>query len=223
MRKPGRPWTQSEIDILEREYATESNKELCELLNRSASSVSVKIWELGLRERTIRNLQPTQLSPTEAAYIAGFLDGEGSFRFMIIWRNGKPIRATPVIEGTNSDKSVVEWICQIGRTSGRWATQARYKAIENRYLEPHPIYHFSITGNQRVKGLLLAILPYLHVKKNAALNMLKFIEQHRYKNWSKADWALIVKSRQITNSRNARNRTYRQNLELWFEQTYGPL
>ena len=47
-------WTQEELDLLKREYATQSNLEIAQRLGRSVKSVVSKAHHLGLKKSTER-------------------------------------------------------------------------------------------------------------------------------------------------------------------------
>jgi hypothetical protein len=77
-----RRWTEEEIEILKQYYRGLPRDELEKKLNRSFSSIRHKAQRLRIRRTNQKILPATTLSKdlsiTEASYIAGFLDGEGT-------------------------------------------------------------------------------------------------------------------------------------------------
>ena len=107
---------------------------------------------------------PQELSATDAAYIAGFFDGEGSLTHLKFhsWRF--------VIH--QSEEEVLNWIAKVTGT-GRVSLRSPFK---NSNLVKKPVYkpafQWQLYGHNAAL-LVRQLLPYLHVKKALAEEMLK--------------------------------------------------
>jgi len=218
---PKPKWSQEELDFLKANYSKLTNSQIAKQLGRTFAAVKRKTIELGLYRKTLAEQKATALKVAEAAYIAGFIDGEGSVRFNIAWRDGTPIRAVPAIEISNKDKAVLDWIAEKLVVSGRWKTRATYKNPERRYGKPYYHYHLTISGRARLKPALLAILPYLRVKRPQAEAILEFIDTHETGIWTEHDWRLVLKVRELTASKKAPHIKQVERLRAWIEAHYG--
>lgn len=125
-------------------------------------------------------------------YLAGIIDGEGHIR---IQRN--------VIEGRKKDGSdCVSFICSIGVRNTdlrlmRWLIQhfgGVYYPNAPVNNKPHwkRSYNWHLFGKNNLQDLLLAVMPYLQLKKEQATIALEFLrlENHRspeqrYKLWQR--------------------------------------
>lgn len=117
------------------------------------------------------------LTPTEAAYIAGFFDGEGSVGISKViskGKRGKRLNPNYVlhVKFSNSDREVLQWIAdRIGGwilTHKTTSTRAHWKLVRK--------------GTMAAK-VLRQMLPYLIVKKSQSQYALEFQErQSAHKN-----------------------------------------
>ena len=110
------------------------------------------------------NQPPQRLSPTQAAYIAGFFDGEGSL-----------VQARPhvwrfVIH--QSEEEVLNWITEVTGT-GKVSLRSPIRT-SNLIKKPvyKPAFQWQLYGHNAAL-LIQQLLPYLHVKKVLAEAMLK--------------------------------------------------
>lgn len=108
----------------------------------------------------------TFLKPTEIAYIAGIIDGEGS-----IYARNERKTIYPTIAVHMTDKSVIMWLQEHIKAQSVWAlnrkNHPRYKtSLKTQYL-------FRICG-KRAKLLCKYLLPYLIVKRKHAEIVLKW-------------------------------------------------
>jgi len=93
-----RPWTREEIETLKRLYGEVRQRELGKILHRSEHAVRTKLYELGLtyttkdKVRELRKYLRESLEPTEAAYLAGSVDGGGTITLMLKRRRRKSYR-----------------------------------------------------------------------------------------------------------------------------------
>ena len=105
------------------------------------------------------------MTPTDAAWLAGFLDGEGSFMVAKSWHLGcsAPTYAA-VVGASNTDKSLL-LKCQ-SIAGGKIVTTAAKSA---RWKDAH---HWQIKGRS-VEPLVRSVLPYLVGKRRQAELLLK--------------------------------------------------
>ncbi|KKK94331.1 hypothetical protein LCGC14_2683940 [marine sediment metagenome] len=212
-------WEIEEINQLS-QYAREHKTctEISQILKRPVSSVRVKLRSLKI-EYTRTKIEALNLAPTEAAYIAGFIDGDGCIRTSIVYNDDKTQVKTviPVIELSNSNQKVLSWIGDKINSSGKWKTTTVYKKIENRYAsKPKPHYHLCVTGRGKVKSLLSEIIPYLKIKHIQATVLLEFIElrlQSHSQRYSISELKLVLKVKELNDSRKAPHLASRDRLK----------
>lgn len=98
----------------------------------------------------------TAASETDLAYMAGIIDGEGSI--MKICRQKNPVWAVKV---NMTDRPVIEWLHSFGGTfSPRPAVKNGGKKDQ---------WEWKMHRQLDVQALLLAVLPYLRVKRDKAI------------------------------------------------------
>jgi hypothetical protein len=106
-------------------------------------------------------------STHEAAYAAGFFDGEGCVNIARYLKRGRPYHTLAIIF-TNTDFQVLEWLRQ------RWGGNL-FQPILPENVRRRPYRHLRLSAGP-ARPLLLAMLPYLIVKKSEAEIALRFIE-----------------------------------------------
>ncbi len=219
-----RLWTEEEKQELAERFPNERLGLIARKMGRSFSSICKKAWELGLYAKLKRNLQPISVTTAEAAYMAGFIDADGCIRLSAVRLYGNYIRAVPIVEISNSRRGIIDWVASRVRTSGRWDTRGVYKAEESRYCKQKwPHYHLSITGKERVKGLLTAILPYLIVKRKQAERVIAFIDsrlsrpQGRHQKMIPDEWRLVLQVYELNASRKKPHIESRERLRAFVE------
>lgn len=143
--------------------------------NREASSAYQKAWRKVNRPPKPKS-PPIILSPTEAAYIAGFFDGEGMvgiYRDGVagVARQGRTNLRTNttynlVLKISQSSKPVLEWIAS---KVGGWIVEVRVDSERK---------HYAICRKgDKAKNILQALAPYLIVKKEQAEKAIEFQER----------------------------------------------
>lgn len=116
---------------------------------------------------------PTDMQPTEMAYLAGILDGEGVIsihahtkRHRTVARRGEPYKILqPVVQIYNCNTELIDWLHnRIGfRVNGRDRRKARTS------------YQMAVSG-YRNHGLLSPLMPFLIAKRQQAMLVLEYIE-----------------------------------------------
>lgn len=122
---------------------------------------------------TIRNTHSDRtMTATEAAYFAGFVDGEGT---ITVIRSRQADRRSgwkyqPTVNVANSDLPILRWLRD---TCGNgWIKSNFHKKV----LAHHrTVYQLRLTANQ-MRHVLPQLLPYLRVKKTQAVLLLEFLE-----------------------------------------------
>lgn len=123
------------------------------------------------------------LSETDKAYLAGFIDGEGSIS--IRRYNPKPDHRESwgiVIRISNLNKRVLEYVSEkAGQGTIQKIKMNKYKGRENQ----RDYYQFSV-HSKRAAILLQEILPYLKIKQKQAKIAIGFQKLIRY-DWTRKD------------------------------------
>ena len=105
----------------------------------------------------------------EKAYIAGFLDGDGSIMAQLVFRKdyklGYQIRVSIVFYQKSNNQSILLWLKE----------QLSYGYLRNRN---DGMTEYTIVGLREVKYILTLLYPFLRLKKNLAKEVLVLIERH---------------------------------------------
>lgn len=216
-----RRWSQTEIKYLKENYGKTPREEIVRKLNRSLGSIKNKIH---LEKLRLRQGHTLNLTETEKAYIAGFIDGEGSIPFCIHYKKQIPHRAMPMIEIGNTNREIMNWLATKINGSAKWIIPPKVNrsSMPKDYVSRiSATYHLSITGRFRIESLLKGILPYLQIKQQLAKIALQFYRQREdrfLKKFSLRDWHLVLKNREITNSRHPRDIRSRQRLAQFIKE-----
>lgn len=108
------------------------------------------------------------LSPTEAAYIAGIVDGEGTIHFA---KTGRYIRVTVA----NTDFGLLAWLTS---TCGGTVQRNHAPALKTNGIEYRKLCGTWVVGSwQSVRELLTQIAPFMLVKKEKAERALELIQE----------------------------------------------
>jgi len=99
-----------------------------------------------------------KLSDTQAAYLAGYIDGEGS---LMRYSNKITIKITQGVHGIDSLHTVKEWI-------GAGCVTLHRKEMD----KWQAIYKYVLSSTTLSRELLTQILPYLQIKKKLATELL---------------------------------------------------
>ena len=114
------------------------------------------------------------ISQTELAYLAGFIDGEGTIT--LNYRRDRD-SFQPLISITNTDKMIIEWLANIfsgGGITEYNSTHTHSFKYENR----KTLYVYQLGRQSEIVKLLESILPYLKVKKKRAELLLIYCKEH---------------------------------------------
>jgi hypothetical protein len=113
----------------------------------------------------IHGRQPKELSATDAAYIAGLMDGEGCI--MLLWRKGIKTR----VNVSNTHRPVLEWLVETTGIGGI-VRQTRSSSKHS------PSWYWQVNGDAS-ESIVRQISPYLHIKSQQAALLLDTQERLR--------------------------------------------
>ena len=118
--------------------------------------------------------------PTELAYMAGIIDGEGCIRIGTYLRKsttGNYLKTQAAIEISNTDIRMLRWV------SERFGGHVRPKSHQNPKGKPAFTWQ---CGGREGHDILTKILPYLVIKKDQAECFVSFVElRSSGKQWSR--------------------------------------
>jgi hypothetical protein len=104
-------------------------------------------------------------------YLAGIIDGEGCITVGRGIRENGVINYNSIVMVTNTNKAVIEWLHeQFG---------GMYYGSKPNNLVSKPSYRWRLLKKKDIELLLLAIIPYLIIKKEQAKVLLEFVRLPR--------------------------------------------
>jgi len=130
------------------------------------------------------------INEVEKAYIAGFVDADGS---ICMGKQTHSIGFRPKIAIYNRDESVLRWIMYV--TECGFGYHSRIKKPKWREMN-----HIYISSRKNCKAFLESILPYLQVKKAQGELLLEYCTNHQHGVLTERD-VEIYKTLQTLNSR----------------------
>lgn len=115
-------------------------------------------------------------------YLAGFIDADGCICISKDKRkNRKNIRYYCSVTVTNTNNKIMEWLKEN-------ITEIKYYIVndkKSKYKNAKPVHIWKLTSHDNILFVLEKILPYLVIKKEQAINMIKFIKHRKYKKGQK--------------------------------------
>ena len=169
-------WSKDEIELLKNHYSTETRSNLLKMFpNRSAKQIRGQAQTLGLKKRdtwAIEKWQLLKLADTDAKYIAGIIDCEGTVTLTIRTMKGWTLLRPQITILNNTEKGFVEHckkIVRIGTISSK-SPQGFGKK---------PTYTLVLTNFGDCYGFLKRIKKYLVVKKQHAEIVLEWLNHRR--------------------------------------------
>lgn len=110
----------------------------------------------------------SRTAPTELAYIAGLLDGEGCIGAQNSRWN---------VSITNTYRPVIDWLLRLG---GKDHVRQRYSAAHN------PCWSWRVHAQQDVLALLEALVPFMIIKRDLAERVIAEIGHRPYRRENQA-------------------------------------
>ena len=125
-----------------------------------------------------------QLSPTEAAWLAGFIDGDGAISRNITTKgrnreHGSYQTMVYLIQIGQKNRMVLDYIRILvgaGRVIGM---EPRSTNLIKKPIHPTMHHRWSLGGRQLVQSLLVQLVPYLVIKKEKAERIMADTERWR--------------------------------------------
>lgn len=190
----GGSWTSKELEYLRKHYPWEDRTIICERLKeKDWKSIRRMAHKLKVRRRVRYGVVQWKVNrnihSTDAAYIAGFLDGEGCLSITLATVDGIHY-AYPICDITNTDYEVLEWICQTIGQSLKGSLSVRKRPQKTH----RDGWELRIRGRLQMVVLLRQLLPYLKVKKRQAKLLLEYMQSDTTSRSIKAlKYALAVR------------------------------
>lgn len=204
-----RLWTLGEDQFLENNYGEITTEEIARELGRTRQAVYNRLHKLHLWRYTgnFGSIAPEfHLTESETAYLAGIIDGEGSLSVAVSWKNKYPIVGV-TLGIRNTDLELIRWIQQ-KLNSTKWHSE-RYR---NQNLKK--VYSISIGCRAHLQAVLLRIFPYLIVKRELALQILRILRLKKTKGVLHPDLLrAILKFKEQLDVRNRRTKRYTERLK----------
>lgn len=205
-------WNPSEDQFLKDNYGEIPTETMAAKLDRTLQSVYLRIHALHLWRyagRVTFTAPEFHLTECEAAYFAGIVDGEGSLSISISRRNEKrPVIAVSLtISNTNSE--LIDWI-QMKLNLRRKYTEKPSKPNSK------TVYGVSIFRRVHLQTVLLRIFPYLIVRAELALQVLKILELKKRKGVLHPDTLkAVLKFKELIDARNTRTKVQTDHLRKY--------
>lgn len=148
------------------------------------------------------NIDLSNKDPTDLAYLAGFVDGEGTIG---IYSNGwKKNRKNPsrgfrcVFQIVNTNEEIINYIKRFLGTS--FITKRDPRDKKENLKNNRPRYILTLSSVQNVGEICKAILPYLKIKKSRAELVLEYCNNRKVRIITDRD-IQIVNELKILNKR----------------------
>jgi len=165
-------WSKDDIVYLKNNYLDSPKKKIVDTLKRPWKAIQSKANVLGLRrsgiDRKIKRLK-LELTDVKKVWLAAVLDTEGSI-FFHKTKRAKYVAYCPVVSVCNTDERFIRH-CQSLVKPLKFSI-----SIDNRLSQNKDQFLFRSDRVEVVYNFLVAIYPYLIIKKKQAELMMKFIE-----------------------------------------------
>ena len=177
-------WSAEEVEILKKYYTWAPRDTILKLLPRKTwKQIRKKAELLGLkrsripqenREKILKYMREgINISDTEAAYIAGIIDGEGSIYILRASGANKKKYPYPRVVIYNTSEELIDWIKKVLDKA-----EIRYTVITNpREGKYKTCYAITIDGIANIYPLLKSIEPYIVIKRDRVRTALEEIRK----------------------------------------------
>lgn len=160
-------WTLAEAKIVKElyPYSRKNKKELLKKLpHRSWSAIKMKAWRLGITNTMFGfDFKEYNLTETEKAWLAGFIDGEGCVGVYLCKSYKEKKYPKPNVGISNTHKGSMIFVSKLLKQG-----TAQWYPAKSKGKKYKKCYNVVISGIPSVYPLLKNILPYLIVKKKQA-------------------------------------------------------
>lgn len=167
--------------------------------NRLDKALRANSWKSHFKPAVTGNWHPNEkrvkmiqaIGETEAAYVAGIIDGEGSLTLAHRKRNQARgwDSIEPHITITNTDLRLMRYLSSLLNAQ----TYTSHQRAKNHW---KPQYSISFSAFADIAALLERIMPYLIIKRRRAEIMLRLIRRRLAKEpYTDVDWKLVEEFR----------------------------
>ena len=140
---------------------------------------------------------------TNIAWLAGIMEGEGSF-FIAHQQRSQTDQIRATITMSNTDPGLVNKALQVFEEIGTPLYLHEYK---NKKGSTRPVFEMSTAQQSKVKTICEALIPYMFGEKKAKAEiLLRFVNNRLAKgkgNYDSEDWQVFRESRSSTTTREA--------------------
>lgn len=167
-------WTDKENVLLRQLWDKTPKTHLLRAINKSWYGIYDHARKMGLKHeynpllKIVDQIKP--LSKQEKAYIAGFVDGEGTITFSVSSSKRCKRSLTPVFQISNTNKEALLWTQN--RIGGNIVTVKSKRPSDWKVK-----YILRTNATLHVRQILSMLLPYLIIKRKAAELLLEYCNQ----------------------------------------------
>lgn len=143
---------------------------------------------------------------TRLAYLAGVIDGEGSFSCYRINYKGKNrtyggITKNLMIHNTNKAmvEAAAETMTEVLKAPARWGKENRLTVTGKE------VWYVWVSGGNQLRMLLPALIPYLITKKPQAELMLKLLQRKPYSRVTEEEEQIVLAIRKLNDKARRKN------------------
>lgn len=148
------------------------------------------------------------MSKLTAAYIAGFVDGEGHISLKPGTHKNNKVYYTPIVKIANTNREIIEWL---KASYGGWIYTKYYKDKQHK-----DCYCWQLTG-PALEGFLLKIQPYLKIKKEQCKLVFEKIKNQKKLNLPHKNLSYQKDNRKL---KADENRKYQEEVRIKNEALY---
>lgn len=123
--------------------------------------------------------KPRCLTKTEASWLAGVIDGEGSIG---LYCYGKEGRRT-LIQMGNTSKTFVNHFKKL-TGCGSQVVRKNFKKSSG-HKGRKPMHYYSLKGSARCVAILKQVIPYLIIKRTKAIKIIREVESRPFGRWAR--------------------------------------
>lgn len=173
-----RGWTEEQFQFARENWKSMPHDEIAARLGKSVNTINMYAWRYGWSQKDPAPTFDT-LTQEELCYIAGIVDGEGHIEIGLGKVSvSKQTKHAVTIGVTNTHFGLLDWM-QRRLPGALIRPHIRVKT------KPHwkPQWCLRIHRRGSVRALLTALLPYLIVKRERALEAIAAIDGIRNRQW----------------------------------------
>lgn len=195
-------WNKQQIEHLKSDYKTKTAEDIAKQMKKSTYSIRNKLKDLEIKKEKFDKF--LDMNVEELNYLAGLIDGEGSFFIThhkrISKRTGKlSCNYEVILKISNCSLQFRDYATKYNLP---FAFQLR-KKWQNKY--------DIVIGSFGLKGILRQIIPYLKIKKSVAYLVLDYINE-KEGSWGKEN-KKAKKIRELVKKLNSKDRKNLYKLE----------